>query len=229
MASDYEAIKADNQRHYGTAVGRYGKTLLTDIYDDRAHFIYELLQNAEDALRRRNDEPPSRTVRFDLSDEALRISHYGRPFDRRDVEGVCGIALSTREGDLTRIGRFGIGSKSVYGFTDRPEIHSGDENFGIDKFVWPSAQPAIERDPDQTVIVMPLRDPAANRSLVDDGLRGIDLDTLLFLNEIDTIEWSAPMGTPPCSSGSPTNCRTKFDRLRSSGSPLATMTPSRTG
>ena len=53
MASDYEAIRADNQRHYGTDVGRYGKRLLTDLYDDRSHFIYELLQNAEDALRRR--------------------------------------------------------------------------------------------------------------------------------------------------------------------------------
>lgn len=194
MASDYEAIKTDNQRRYGTDVERYGKSLLTDLYDDRTHFIYELLQNAEDALRRRDDEPPSRTVRFDLAEHALRISHYGKPFDRDDVEGVCGIALSTRDGDLTRIGRFGIGFKSVYGFTDRPEIHSGDEDFGIDKFVWPSAQRAIERDPDQTVFVMPLRDPAGNGTEIAGGLRRINLDTLLFLREIDTIEWSIPTG-----------------------------------
>ena len=62
MASDYEAIKADNKRRYGTDVGRYGKSLLADLYDDRTHFIYELLQNAEDALRRRGDEPHTRTV-----------------------------------------------------------------------------------------------------------------------------------------------------------------------
>ena len=195
MASDYEAIKVDNQKRYGTDVGRYGKSLLADLYDDRTHFIYELLQNAEDALRRRPDEPHTRTVRFDLSESALLVSHYGKPFDRRDVEGVCGIALSTREGDLTRIGRFGIGFKSVYGFTDRPEIHSGDEDFGIDSFVWPSAQPAIERDRvDQTVFVMPLRDPEENGSEIAEGLRRIDLDTLLFLREIDSIEWSLPCG-----------------------------------
>ncbi len=194
MASDYEAIKTDNEQRYGTDVGRWGKRLLTDLYDDRTHFIYELLQNAEDALHRRKDKPRSRTVRFDLSEQTLRISHYGKPFDRRDVEGVCGIALSTREGDLTRIGRFGIGFKSVYGFTDRPEIHSGDEDFGIDKFVWPSAQPAIERHPDQTVFAMPLRDPAENGAVIARGLRAIDLDTLLFLREIDTIEWSTPTG-----------------------------------
>ena len=194
MTSDYEAIRAENQKRYGTDVGRYGKSLLTDLYDDRTHFIYELLQNAEDALRRRGDAPQSRTVRFDLSDQGLRISHYGKPFDRRDVEGVCGIALSTKEGDLTRIGRFGIGFKSVYGFTDRPEVHSGDEDFGIDKFVWPSAQPSIERDPDQTIFVMPLRDPAENGAVIARGLRAINLDTLLFLREIDTIEWSIPTG-----------------------------------
>lgn len=194
MASNYEAIRADNERRYGTDVGRWGKTLLTDLYDDRAHFIYELLQNAEDALRRRSDDPRDRAVRFHLSERALRVSHYGKPFDRRDVEGVCGIALSTRDQDLTRIGRFGIGFKSVYCITDRPEVHSGDEDFGIDRFVWPSAQPAIERDPDQTIFLMPLRHREAHGAEVAEGLRRISLDTLLFLREIDTIEWSVPNG-----------------------------------
>ena len=195
MASDYEAIKADNQKCYGTEVGHYGKSLLADLYDDRTHFIYELLQNAEDALRRHHEEPHTRTVRFDLSESELRVSHYGKPFDRRDVEGVCGIALSSKEGDLTRIGRFGIGFKSVYGVTDRPEIHSGDEDFGIDSFVWPSAQPAIARDrEDQTIFIMPLRNPKTNGDEVADGLRRINIDTLLFLREIDRIEWSLPSG-----------------------------------
>ena len=193
MTCDYEAIKAENQKRYGTDVGHYGKNLLTDLYDDRTHFIYELLQNAEDALRRRTDEPRSRTVLFELSEGALRISHYGKPFDQRDVEGVCGIARSTREEDSTRIGRFGIGFKSVYGFTDRPEIHSGAEDFGIDSFVWPSVQPAIERDPGKTVFVMPLRAREDGPEIAE-GLRRIDLDTLLFLREIDTIEWSLPNG-----------------------------------
>lgn len=194
MASDYDAIRADNERRYGTDVDRYGKSLLTDLYDDRTHFIYELLQNAEDALRRRTDEPQSRTVRFDLSGHALRITHYGKPFDQRDVEGVCGIAMSTAGEDLTRIGRFGIGFKSVYGFTDRPEIHSGDEDFGIDSFVWPSAAQPIERGPDQTVFVMPLCRPDEDGEEIANGLRGISLDTLLFLREIEAIEWILPDG-----------------------------------
>ena len=193
MASNYSEIKAQNKLRYGTDVGRYGKHLLTDRYDDRTHFIYELLQNAEDALRRRTGEPPSKTVRFELSEQALRISHYGKPFDREDVKGVCGIASGTKQGvNVTQIGRFGIGFKSVYGFTDRPEIHSGDEDFGIDSYVWPSAQSAIERDPDETVFIMPLRDPDKHREEIAKGLQRISLDTLLFLREIDAIEWVLP-------------------------------------
>ena len=194
MASDYEAIRVENRRRYGTDVGRYGKSVWADLYNERTHFIYELLQNAEDALRRHPDKPRSRTVQFNLSKQALRVSHYGKPFDRRDVEGVCGIALGTKQEDVTQIGRFGIGFKSVYGFTDRPEIHSGDEDFGIDSLVWPSAQSAVDRDPDQTVFIMPLRDPDEDRREIAEGFRRISLDTLLFLRHIDSIEWTLPDG-----------------------------------
>jgi HSP90 family molecular chaperone len=53
MASDYQSIRADNRLKYGTDIGRIGPMLLSDRYDDRTHFIFELLQNAEDALARR--------------------------------------------------------------------------------------------------------------------------------------------------------------------------------
>ena len=59
--------------------------------------------------------------------------------------------------DLTAIGQFGIGFKSVYAFTDRPEVYSGDEGFAIDSFVWPVATDSIVREPDETVMVLPLR------------------------------------------------------------------------
>ena len=39
--------------------------------------------------------------------------------------------------ELTAIGRFGIGFKSVYALTDSPEVYSGSEHFAIDSFVWP--------------------------------------------------------------------------------------------
>ena len=114
MPSDYAAIRLDNERRYGTDIGRIGPMLLADRYADRTHFIFELLQNTEDALARRPQRSGSRAVEFVLSEDELRVTHWGKPFDDPDVRGVCGIAVSTK--DLTAIGRFGIGFKSVYAF-----------------------------------------------------------------------------------------------------------------
>ena len=62
MACDYAAIRRENQRRYGTDIGRIGELLLANRYGDRTHFIYELLQNAEDALARRTAWQGSRAV-----------------------------------------------------------------------------------------------------------------------------------------------------------------------
>ena len=49
MALDYKKISDDKEREYGTKVGDYGRKLLPNLYADPAHFVLELLQNAEDA------------------------------------------------------------------------------------------------------------------------------------------------------------------------------------
>src|SRR5207302_4636438 len=92
---------------------------------------------------------------FYLTKDTLRVSHFGKPFDEADVRGICGIAESTK--GLTAIGRFGIGFKSVYAYTERPQIHSGSEDFAIENFVWPVAASPVDRDADETVILMPLK------------------------------------------------------------------------
>jgi hypothetical protein len=193
MRSDYDAIRAQNREGYGTYIRRTGPMLLANRYDDRTHFIFELLQNAEDALRRRSDWNGSRSVRFALEKTSLEVSHSGQPFDAQDVRGICGIGESTK--DLTSIGRFGIGFKSVFAFTDRPEIHSGAEDFAIEDFVLPMAANQVARSPEETIIRIPLRpedleahDDAAR------GLEGISPLALLFLRQIDEIEWSVDAG-----------------------------------
>ena len=132
-----------------------------------------------------------RSIHFHLSERELRVSHFGTPFDEADVCGICGIAESTK--DITQIGRFGIGFKSVYAFTDRPEVHSGAEDFGIVSYVWPIAVPAIQRDTDKTIIVMPLQE-SADRGEIEAGLQRLDPGALLFLHEIEEIEWNVEGG-----------------------------------
>lgn len=50
MASNYEAICEGSRESYGTKGARKSGKLAVGLYDDRTHFIFELLQNAEEAL-----------------------------------------------------------------------------------------------------------------------------------------------------------------------------------
>ena len=192
MASDYPTIREENLTRYGTDIGRIGRMLLADRYDDRTHFIYELLQNAEDALAKRASRQGQRSVRFHLLERELRFNHFGKPFDEADVRGICGIDESTK--DINQIGRFGIGFKSVYAFTERPEIHSDAEDFAIENFVWPVAVPSVDLAADETIIVMPLQ-TQADREEIEAGLQRLGPDVLLFLREIEEIEWEVEDGT----------------------------------
>jgi Domain of unknown function (DUF3883) len=191
---DYAAIKRENVQRFGTDIDRIGRILLADRYDDRTHFIFELLQNAEDALSRRGSSQGRRSVSFRLSQSELSVSHFGIPFDEDDVRGICGIAQSTK--DINAIGRFGIGFKSVYAFTDSPEIHSGDEHFAIDSFVWPRSVPAIGLTPGETVMLLGLRqdDPTGHDEIAT-ALRRLGPRVLLFLREIEEIGWALDDGS----------------------------------
>src|SRR5436309_5392761 len=131
MPTDYRAIREENVRLYGED-DWYGE-LLAEMYSDRTHFLLELLQNAQDARATR--------LRFDVLADRLELRHDGRPFNKPDVRGICGLGKSTNVDDPTRIGRFGIGFKSVYAYTSRPEIHSGSEHFAIEKYVRPVDAP----------------------------------------------------------------------------------------
>ena len=122
MPADYAKIRDENIARYGwdTAV----LDLLGHLYSERTHFIFELIQNAEDA--------GATALAFELFGDRLEVRHDGRPFTEADVRGVCGVAQSGKSGDLTKIGQFGIGFKSVYAYTATPRVHSGAEHFQID-------------------------------------------------------------------------------------------------
>lgn len=191
--SNYAAIGDENRTRYGTDIGRIGPMLLADRYDDRTHFIFELLQNAEDALGRRREAGGPRSVTFTLSPGRLTLSHFGKPFDEADVRGVCGIAESTK--DQHSIGRFGIGFKSVYTFTDRPEIHSGDEDFAVENYVQPKAVAPPARVAGETQIILPLKlDDSSAEQEIANGFQHLGPGALLFLRHIDEINWSIEGG-----------------------------------
>ncbi|HWG12503.1 MAG TPA: hypothetical protein VG268_04440, partial [Streptosporangiaceae bacterium] len=127
--ADYGMIREENIARYGwdTAV----LDLLGHLYSDRTHFIFELIQNAEDA--------GATGLSFTLHEDRLEVRHDGRPFTEADVRGVCGVAQSSKSADLTQIGQFGIGFKSVYAYTRNPRIYSAGERFRIESYVRPFA------------------------------------------------------------------------------------------
>ena len=192
MPVDYEKIRDENLDRYGWDIERVAQMAFADSYADRIHFIFELLQNAEDALERRGEDwDGDRTVSFLLKQEQLRVSHNGTPFDEHDVRGICGIGESTKSGEFTSIGRFGIGFKSVYRFTKQPEVHSGDESFAIDSYVWPESVVPIQRDEDETVFSIPIDSdiPIDDYDEIAEGLAGLDVNSFLFLEHIDELKW----------------------------------------
>ena len=192
MPADYEKIRDENYEYYGSGFGEWGKDLLANMYAERNHFIFELLQNAEDAIGRRGQSwDGEKSVSVHLKPNRLEVSHYGDPFNESDVEGICGIGKSTKSQDLTEIGRFGIGFKSVYAFTDRPEIHSGDEHFAIESHVLPRTIDPVGEDRDATTFVLPLNSQRASlhHEEIASGLERIGVRTMLFLRNIDEVSW----------------------------------------
>ncbi len=201
MPSDYDQICSDNIRRRGEDFDDIGRLISEQLYSDRSHFIYELLQNAEDALDRRfrqNPEDSSRcAVRFRLFRNRLEFRHFGVLFNEDDVRGVSDVLKGTKKDDVSQIGKFGIGFKSVYAFTGSPEIHSGDEHFVIKRYIRPEAKEpnrCLSIAPDETVFVFPFdhEDLSATKafSLILDKLRWLGPRVLLFLRRIDEIEWS---------------------------------------
>ena len=183
MPADYARIRDENVARYGwdTAV----LDLLGHLYSERTHFIFELIQNAEDA--------GATTLAFELFADRLEVRHDGRPFTEADVRGVCGVAQSGKSGDLTKIGQFGIGFKSVYAYTKTPQVHSGAEHFRIDHYVRPAAVDPAEpgsagTTSPQTLFVFPfdLETVAAGTAVeeISAALSRIEPATLLFLRSI---------------------------------------------
>jgi hypothetical protein len=186
VPADYQKIREENIARYGwdTAV----LDLLGQLYSERTHFIFELIQNAEDA--------GATELAFELFEDRLELRHDGRPFTEADVRGVCGVGQSGKSGDLTSIGQFGIGFKSVYAYTRTPRIHSGDEHFRIENFVRPVAEPPVAQAPGETLFVFPFDHDAVPaevaRREIAAALGALPPRILLFLRNIERLRTDGP-------------------------------------
>lgn len=94
---------------------------IIQLYTDKSHFIYELLQNAEDA--------GATVVKFVQFDDRLEVLHNGKPFTVANLQGLCDIGKSDKGENLNQIGEFGVGFKSVFGICEFVKLYSVPEHY----------------------------------------------------------------------------------------------------
>ena len=118
-SSKLEDIKVFNRPEY-----RGFWNSIIDKYPEAAHFVYELLQNADDA--------EATEVLIKVSPQSMSFKHNGRKhFDITeggakkpgDINAITGIGYSTKIDAQNKIGKFGVGFKAVFQYTDVPEIY----------------------------------------------------------------------------------------------------------
>lgn len=158
-----------------------------ELYPDNAHFIYELLQNAEDTK--------ATTASFILNDRALIFEHNGRPFSENDIQAITDIGEGTKTNDEDAIGRFGVGFKAVFAYTETPRIWSPTFSFEITDLVLPREIPARTDLGGNTRFEFPFNNAKKASHVayaeVLAGLVELAETTLLFLSHLDTIQWHA--------------------------------------
>ena len=192
----YKKIREENEKKYGTDVSVYGPVLLANLYSDRTHFIYELLQNAEDACERARKQGKAKrfAVRFELYPDRLEVRHNGIPFTENDVKGISRIVGAVKDQNISQIGKFGIGFKSVYAYTNAPEVYSGDKNFYNKDYVYPYPK-EFRKDVQTGETLFVIRFDKIERkdqahSEIENRLRNLSARTLLFLKNIEEISYS---------------------------------------
>ena len=97
---------------------------IIQLYTDKSHFVYELLQNAEDA--------GASKIRFEQYENALVVLHDGHPFSMENLQGLCDIGKSDKTDDLNQIGEFGVGFKSVFGICETVRLYSHPSRNDLD-------------------------------------------------------------------------------------------------
>ena len=103
--------------------------------DYRGRLLYELLQNADDAML--DSGGTDDRILFRLTDTDLFVANSGRSLNEADVVGLCGTGAGTKATQPGRrrasIGHKGMGFKSVLEITDAPEVRSSVYGFAMDR------------------------------------------------------------------------------------------------
>jgi len=161
------------------------REIVEELYPDRAHFIFELLQNTEDA--------GASEANFVLSSDTLLFEHNGQPFNEDDVWGITNIGMGKKKNQPDKIGRFGVGFKAVFAYCETPYIWSPTFSFKISELVLPTELKPKSGVCRKTFFEFPFNNPKKPAPVayeeIKAGLVVLAETTLLFLSGIKSIHW----------------------------------------
>lgn len=182
------------------------KNSVVEKYSDQAHFIYELLQNANDAKATKSS--------FQLTKEGLYFKHNGNILfsvsnpetedqDKENntlghINSITSIANSNKT--ESSIGKFGVGFKAVFQYTETPYIYDPNFQFKIERFIIPVKLPddLVDRQKYETVFYFPFNkaemSPEKAHSDILEKLKKLVFPTL-FLSSLQEVKWQADIET----------------------------------
>lgn len=178
------------------------KNSVVEKYSDQAHFIYELLQNANDAKATKSS--------FQLTADGLFFRHNGKILfsvsnpdtedEDKEKDGLGHInsitAIANSNKTESSIGKFGVGFKAVFQYTETPHIYDPNFQFKIERFIIPVKleNDLSDRQKDETIFYFPFNkaEMPAEKAYSDilEKLKKLVFPTL-FLSNLQEVKWNA--------------------------------------
>lgn len=173
---------------------------VVDKYSDQAHFIYELLQNADDVK--------ATSAHFRLLKDGLYFIHNGSVGftvsdpTREDLDSKIGAlghinaitSIANSSKTEASIGKFGVGFKAVFQYTQTPHIYDPKSWFKIERFIVPHLLDADIhwRQPSDTVFYFPFdhkqKTPLDSHEEIFEKLKALEFP-VLFLSNLNSVSF----------------------------------------
>lgn len=169
---------------------------VVDKYKEKAHFVYELLQNADDAQ--------ATEATFELERNHLIFRHNGtvqftvssinETKKKGHINAITGVGNSTKnDKNGNTIGKFGVGFKAVFQYTDEPRIYDDKFWFKIENFIIPTAlsEDYEGRKKGETLFDFPFSSPKESYNEIVDRLKHLN-NPILFLRHLKQVKIEIP-------------------------------------
>ena len=169
---------------------------IVEKYSEPAHFVYELLQNADDVQ--------ATYVKFILRADGLYFIHNGtvrfnvtppNQVEVGHINAITSIGNSSKSEQTNTIGKFGVGFKSVFQYTETPHIYDPEIAFKITDFIVPVLLDELLhplKEKTETLFYFPFNHPKKEAAVafkeIEEKLKKLQYPSL-FLNNLQQINW----------------------------------------